>query len=69
MRLQCFEQKNENKNDLRKWQLDEQERHLTLGMSTLEMAHAGREREREHLQNNIKAKHKQLKLSKTYPST
>jgi hypothetical protein len=32
------------------------------------MAHADRG-ERAHLQNNIKAKLKQLKLSKTYPST
>jgi hypothetical protein len=31
-------------------------------------AHANRERE-THLQNNIKAKPKQLKLSKTYPPT
>jgi hypothetical protein len=28
-----------------------------------------RERERAHLQNNIKAKPEQLKLHKTYPST
>jgi hypothetical protein len=37
-------------------------------MLTSEMAHAGRERERTHLQNNIKAKPKQLKLRNTYPS-
>jgi hypothetical protein len=32
-------------------------------------SHRNREREREHLQNNIKAKSRQLKLNKTYPST
>jgi hypothetical protein len=40
---------------------------LNLG-ATSRMAHAERERERAHLQNNIKAKPEQLKLSKTYPS-
>jgi hypothetical protein len=37
----------------------------------LRIAHVGREREREktHLQNNIKAKPEQIKLSKTDPST
>jgi hypothetical protein len=35
----------------------------------LRMAHAGRERERTHLPNNIKAKPEQLKLSKTDSST
>jgi hypothetical protein len=35
----------------------------------LNTAHTERERERAHLQNNIKAKPMQLKLSKTYPST
>jgi hypothetical protein len=49
--------------------LNGQERHLALEMPTLKMAHAERERERTHLQNNIKAKPEQLKLSKTYPST
>jgi hypothetical protein len=44
--------------------------HLALEMSTSRTAHAERERERERrLQNNIKAKPEQLKLSKTYPST
>jgi hypothetical protein len=42
-------------------------------MPTSEMAHIGREREgereREHLQNNNKAKPEQLKLNKTNPST
>jgi hypothetical protein len=38
-------------------------------MPTLETVHAGRERERTHMQNNIKAKTEQLKHSKTYPST
>jgi hypothetical protein len=46
-----------------------QERHLALGIPSSEMAHAGRERERTHLQNNIKTKPEQLKLSKTDPST
>jgi hypothetical protein len=32
------------------------------------MAHVGRGRERAHLQNNIKVKSEQLKLSKTDPS-
>jgi hypothetical protein len=39
-----------------------------LEMLTSRMDHAERERERAHLQNNIKAKLKQLKLSKTYSS-
>jgi hypothetical protein len=33
------------------------------------MAHAGREREKTHLQNNIKVKPEQLKLNKTNLST
>jgi hypothetical protein len=37
-------------------------------MLTSEMAHAKREREK-HMQNNIKAKPEQLKLSKTDLST
>jgi hypothetical protein len=37
-------------------------------MPTSRMAHAARERERTHLQNNNKAKPEQLKLSKTYLS-
>jgi hypothetical protein len=37
-------------------------------MLTSEMTHTGREREITHLQNNIKAKHEQLKLGKTDPS-
>jgi hypothetical protein len=44
-----------------------QEWHLALGMPSSEMAHIGRERERIHLQNNIKAKAEQLKFSKTDP--
>jgi hypothetical protein len=48
--------------------LDDQERHLGLEMSTSRTAHAKRERERAHLQNNIKAKPEQLNFSKTYPS-
>jgi hypothetical protein len=48
--------------------LDDQERHLALEMPTSEMAHAGREREITHLQNNIKPKAEHLKLSKTDPS-
>jgi hypothetical protein len=46
--------------------LDDRERHLDLEMLTSRMAHADRER---HLQNNIKIKPEQLKLSKTDPST
>jgi hypothetical protein len=49
--------------------LDDQEWHLTLEMLTSRTAHAERERERAHLQNNIKLKPEQLNLSKTYPST
>jgi hypothetical protein len=51
--------------------LIDQEQHLALEMSTSKMAHTGIEREREriHLQDNIKAKPEQLKLSKTDPST
>jgi hypothetical protein len=48
--------------------LDDRERHFALEMPTSRTAHAKREREREHLQNNIKAKLEQLKLSKIYPS-
>jgi hypothetical protein len=64
-----FEWKMENKNILWKRSLVDQEQHLALEMPTSEMAHVGRERERTHLQNNIKAKPEKLKLSKTYPST
>jgi hypothetical protein len=35
-------------------------------MLTARMAHAERERERAHLQNNMKIKPEQLKLGKTY---
>jgi hypothetical protein len=45
------------------------ERHLALEISSLETAHARKERERRHLQNNNKAKSEQLTLNKTYPST
>jgi hypothetical protein len=38
-------------------------------MPTLRMIHAEREREKSHLQNNIKAKPEQLTLNKTDPST
>jgi FtsZ-binding cell division protein ZapB len=44
--VQSFKRKNKSKRHLQKRTLDEQERHLALGMPTLEMAHA--EREREH---------------------
>jgi hypothetical protein len=47
----------------------DRERHLTLVMSTSKMAHVNRERQRTHLQNNIKANPEKLKLGKTYPST
>jgi hypothetical protein len=47
--------------------LDDQEWHLALGTPTSKMAHT-KGRERGHLKNNIKAKHEQLKLSKTNPS-
>jgi hypothetical protein len=49
--------------------LDDRERHLALEMPTSRTAHVERGRERAHLQNNIKSKPKQLKLSKTYSST
>jgi hypothetical protein len=49
--------------------LDDQEHHITLEMSTSRTAQVDRERENTHHQNNIKAKPKQLKLSKIYPST
>jgi hypothetical protein len=48
--------------------LDDREWHLALEMPTSRMAHTDRERERRHLQNNIKATSEQLKLSKTDPS-
>jgi hypothetical protein len=48
--------------------LDDPEWHLALEMPTSRMAHAARERERAHLQNNINAKPEQLKLRKTNPS-
>jgi hypothetical protein len=38
-----FERNMENKNILWKWSLVDQERHLTLEMSTSRMAHAKRE--------------------------
>jgi hypothetical protein len=49
------------------WTLDDQKWHLSLEMPTSRTAHVERERE-THMQNNIKAKTEQLKLSKTYPS-
>jgi hypothetical protein len=48
--------------------LDDREWHPALEMPTSRMAHTDRERERRHLQNNIKATSEQLKLSKTDPS-
>jgi hypothetical protein len=63
-----FELKMENKNIFWKQSLIDQERHLAVEMLISETAHAGRERERAHLQNNIKAKPEQLKLNKTYSS-
>jgi hypothetical protein len=66
--LQCFKQKIENKNILRKRKLDDREWYLALGVPTSRMAHADKERE-THLQNNNKAKPEQLKLMKTDPST
>jgi hypothetical protein len=49
--------------------LDDRERHPALEMPNSRMAHVDRERERRYLQNNIKAKPEQLKLSKTDLST
>jgi hypothetical protein len=43
--LQSFWQTVKNKRDLRKRSLNEQERHLALGMPSLETAHTGRVRE------------------------
>jgi hypothetical protein len=42
-----------------------QERHLGLEMSSSERLTPEEEREKTHLQNNIKSKSEQLKLSKT----
>jgi hypothetical protein len=64
-----FWAEDKHKTDLRKQSLIDQEWHLTLDVPTSEPLHAGRERERTHLQNNNKAKSEQLKLSKTYQST
>jgi hypothetical protein len=49
--------------------LDDQERHLDIEMPTSRTAHTDREREITYLQNNIKIKPEQLKLSKTTSST
>jgi hypothetical protein len=49
---------------LRKRTLHGLEQQLTLEKSTSRMAHVDRERE-THLQNNIEAKHEQLKLNKS----
>jgi hypothetical protein len=65
--LQSVAQKIKNKTHLRKRYLNVQEWHLTLGVPTSKTTHVGREKERTYLQNNIKAKPKQLKLSKTDP--
>jgi hypothetical protein len=51
-----------------KWTLHGLERYLVLEMLTLRTAHAERDKERAHLQNNVKATPEQLKLSKTSPS-
>jgi hypothetical protein len=59
----------ENKNILQKRSFIDQEWHLVLEMSASEMTHVRREKERTHMQNNIKVKPEQLKLRKTYPST
>jgi hypothetical protein len=48
--------------------LDDWEQHLALEMSTSRTDYVKRERERADLQNNIKVKLEQQKLSKTYPS-
>jgi hypothetical protein len=48
--------------------LDDRELHLALEMLISKMAHARKEK-RAHLQNNVKAKPEQLKLSKTDPTT
>jgi hypothetical protein len=48
--------------------LDDQGWHIALGMPASETAHVRRERERTHMQNNIKAKPEQQKLSKIEPS-
>jgi hypothetical protein len=48
--------------------LGDQERHLALEVPTSETDHTGRERENTPVKN-IKAKTKQLKLSKTDPLT
>jgi hypothetical protein len=47
--------------------LNDREWHLALEMLTTDQL-TPKGRERAHLQNNIKAKLEQLKLSKTYPS-
>jgi hypothetical protein len=65
--LQSFKWKIKNKIDLWKCSLDEQEWHHALEMSSSEQL-TPKERKREHLQNNNKAKSEQLKLNKTYPS-
>jgi hypothetical protein len=49
--------------------LIDQEQHVDPRDADLKTAQAERERERIHLQNNIKEKPEQLKLSKTDPST
>jgi hypothetical protein len=54
------------KDDFQKLSLINQEWYLAREMLTSKMAHTGWERE-THLQNNIKAKPEQLKLSKTDP--
>jgi dynactin complex subunit len=59
----------EKMNILWKQSLDDQEWYLTLEMSISRTTPVERERERAHLQNNIKTKPEQLKLSKTYVST
>jgi hypothetical protein len=47
-----FERKIENKNDLRKRSLIDQEQHLAQETSTSETAHVGREREDTHVKQH-----------------
>jgi hypothetical protein len=49
--------------------LNGREWHPAQEMLTSRTAHVDRERERRYLENSIKAKLEQLKLSKTDPST
>jgi hypothetical protein len=65
-----FERKIKNKNNLRKRTLVDQATPCPRDVDLKNSSCWEGEREREtRLQNNIKAKPEQLKLSKTYPST